>query len=56
MHDLVLDGRYVGDDDLPSDNLMATVIDLEQSRSPADPVRAVDALRDRPRDPRDYPG
>jgi len=50
---LVLDERHVGDDDLPKDNLMAAVIGLEQSRSPADLVRMVDALRELLRDPRD---
>ena len=54
--DPVLDERHVGDDDLPSDNLTAAVIDLEQSRSPVDLVRVVDASRDRLRDPRDWPG
>ena len=50
---LVLDERHVGDDDLPSDSLMTAVIGLEQSRSPVDLVRVVDALRGRLRDPRD---
>ena len=52
----MLDERHVGDDDLPSDNLTAAVIDLEQSRSPVDLVPVVGALRDRLRDPRDCPG
>lgn len=50
---LVLDERHVGDDALPRGNLMAAVIGLEQSRSPADLVRVVDVLRERLRDPRD---
>ena len=50
---LVLDDRHVGDDDLPSDNLMAAVIALEQSRSPSDLLRVVDALRERLQDPHD---
>ena len=46
----VLDEQHVGDDDLPRSNLMAAVIDLEQSRSPADLVRVVDTLRERLQD------
>ena len=46
----VLDEQHVGDDDLPGSNLMAAVIGLEQSRSPADLVRVVDTLRERLRD------
>ena len=49
----VLDEQHVGDDDLPGSNLMAAVIGLEQSRSPADLVRVVDTLRERLRDPAD---
>ena len=49
---LVLDERHVANDDLPEDNLMAAVVGLEQSRSPADLVRVVDALRGRLREPR----
>ena len=50
---LVLDERHIGDDDLPRDNLMMAVVDLEKSRSPADLMRVVDALRERLRGPRD---
>ena len=50
---LVLDERHVGNDDLPASNLMAAVIALEQSQSPADLVRVVDALREQLQDPRD---
>ena len=46
----VLDEQHVGDDDLPGSNLMAAVIGLEQSRSPADLLRVVDTLRERLRD------
>ena len=46
----VLDEQHVRDDDLPGSNLMAAVIALEQSRSPADLVRVVDTLRERLRD------
>ena len=50
---LLLDERNVEEDDLPSRNLMAAVVGLEQSRTPADLARVVDALRKRLRDPRD---
>ena len=50
---LVLDERHVGKDDLPASNLMAAVVALEQSRSPADLLRMVDVLRERLRDPSD---
>ena len=46
----VLDEQHVRDDDLPGSNLMAAVVALEQSRSPADLVRVVDTLRERLRD------
>lgn len=49
----VLDERHVGDDDLPRDNLMAAIVGLEQSRSPADLLRVVDVLRELLRSPRD---
>ena len=42
----VLDERHVGSDDLPTRNLMSAVISLEQSRSLADVVRAMDVLRE----------
>ena len=44
---LVLDERHVRDDDVPGQNLMAAVVALEQSRSPEDLKRAVDALHAR---------
>ena len=50
---LVLDERHVKKDDVPGRNLMTAVVALEQSRSPADLVRVVDALQERLRDPRD---
>ncbi len=50
---LVLDERHVDEDDLPRRNLMTAVVGLEQSRTPADLVRVVDALRERLRTPRD---
>ena len=50
---LVLDERHVGDDDLPRDNLIAAIVGLEQSRSPADLMRVVDVLRELLRSPRD---
>ena len=50
---LVLDERHVGDDDLPRDNLIAAIVGLEQSRSPADLMRVVDVLRELLRNPRD---
>ena len=50
---LVLDERNVEDDALPSGNLMTAVVGLEQSRSPEDLVRVVDALRERLRGSRD---
>ena len=37
----------MGEDDLTSDNLMAAVVRLEKSRTPADLLRAVDTLRTR---------
>ena len=50
---LVLDERRMEDDDLPSHNLVTAVVRLEQSRSPADLVRVVEALRRWHRSPRD---
>ena len=50
---LVLDERRVEEDDLPSRNLMAAVVGLEQSRSLADLVRVVEALQEWLPDPRD---
>ena len=44
---VVLDERHVRDDDLPKRNLMAAVVALEQSRSPADLKRVVEALQSR---------
>ena len=41
----VVDERRVGEDDLTGDNLMAAVVRLEKSRTPADLLRAVDTLR-----------
>ena len=51
---LLLDERHIEEDDLPSRNLMAAVVGLEQSRTPADLVRVVDALREQPWEPRDH--
>ena len=50
---VVLDEQHVGDDDLPGSNLMAAVISLELSRSPADLVRALEMLRECLRGPGD---
>ena len=50
---LVLDEQRVEEDDLPSRNLMAAVVGLEQSRSLADLVRVVEALQEWLPDPRD---
>ena len=50
---LVLDERRMEDDDLPSHNLMTAVVRLEKSRSPADLVQVVEALRRWSRSPRD---
>ena len=47
----VVDERHVRNDDLPGYNLMTAVIGLEKSRSLADLVRVVDALREWLRDP-----
>ncbi len=44
---VVLDERHVRGDDVPGTNLMAAVVALEQSRSPADLKRVVEALRQR---------
>ena len=44
---VVLDERHERDDDVPDHNLMAAVVALEQSRSPDDLKRAVDALHER---------
>ena len=49
----VLDERRTEDDDLPSHNLVTAVVRLEKSRSPADLVRVVEALRRWRRSPRD---
>ena len=51
---LVLDERHWEDDDLPSHNLMTAVVGLERSRSPADLVRVVGALRQWRRVPCDH--
>ena len=50
---LVLDERHMEEDDLPSHNLVTAVVGLERSRSPADLVRVVEALRQWRRVPRD---
>ena len=50
---LVLDERHLEEDDLPSHNLVTAVVGLERSRSPADLVRVVEALRQWRRVPRD---
>ena len=49
---LVLDERRMQDDDLPSGNLVTAVVQLEKSRSPADLVQVVEALRQLRRSPR----
>ena len=41
----VVDERHLGDDDLPLGNLMSAVVRLERSRTRADLVRVVKALR-----------
>ena len=43
----VVDGRRLGEDDLPSGNLMTAIVRLERSRSLADLARLVEALRER---------
>ena len=50
----VVDERRAGEDDLKGDNLMAAVVRLEQSRSPADLLQAVDTLRARLAEPGDH--
>lgn len=50
---LLLDERHMAADDLPSGNLMRTVIELEQSRSPSELARAARTLPQRLRVPRD---
>ena len=50
----LVDERRAGEDDLKGDNLMAAVVRLEQSRSPADLLQAVDALRARLAEPGDH--
>lgn len=40
----VVDERHLGEDDLPSGNVMRAVVRLEQSRSPADLERVLEAL------------
>ena len=49
----VLDERHVGDDDLPSRNLMTAVVRLEQIRAPSDLVPLTGMLRDWLRSPED---
>ena len=50
---LVLDERHVEEDDLPSRNLMTSVVGLEQSRSASDLVRVARVLHERLQGPRD---
>ena len=50
---LVLDERHVEDDDLPNHILVTAVVGLERSRSPADLVWVVEALRQWRWGPRD---
>ena len=47
----VVDERRLGEDDLPSGNLMTAIVQLERSRSLADLARLVEALRERLGDP-----
>lgn len=49
----VLDERHVGEDDLPSRNLVAAVVRLEQIRSPSDLIPLAGTLRDWLRSPED---
>ena len=49
----VVDERHLADDDLPSGNLMTSVVQLQQSGSYEDLARVVDALRAKLSDPRD---
>ena len=49
----VVDERHLAEDDLPSGNLVTSVVQLEQSGSNEDLVRVVDALRAKLSDPRD---
>ncbi len=50
---LLLDEQRVAVDDLPLSNLMRAVVGFEQSRTPADLARAVDALQRLLREPGD---
>ena len=47
----VVDERRLAKDDLPSDNLLTSVVNLEQSRSAADLARVVESLAATPSDP-----
>ncbi len=49
----VVDERHLAEDDLPSGNLVTSVVQLEQSGSNEDLARVVDALRAKLSDPRD---
>ena len=51
---VVLDERHVRDHDVPGRNLMAAVVALEQSRSPDDLKRVVEALQQRPWAPAEH--
>ena len=50
---MVVDERHTEEDDLPSHNLVTAAVRLEKSGSPADLMRAVEALREWRRSPRD---
>ena len=49
----VVDERRLAEDDLPSDNLMTLVVQLEQSSSAADLARVLEALQAKLSDPRE---
>ena len=49
----VVDERHLADDDLPSGNLMTSVVQLERSGSTADLARVVEALQATLSDPRE---
>ena len=51
-HDVV-DGHHLAEDDLPGDNLVRSLVDLERSGSAADLARGVEALQAKLSDPHD---
>ena len=51
-HDVV-DGHHLAEDDLPGENLVTSLVDLERSGSAADLARVVEALQAKLSDPHD---